>query len=657
MTKNKNKSGFTLVEVVVVMTMLTIILGAILNFLQPIDRSFKTAKAVAQTNQVGSTLNRYIEGQIRFSTNMLVLEDYSGVPEISTNGTFDSMASKVSYTDCLILDNNNIRGSQDPAYVANSTTPRRMGCTGTIIHVSKLNKEGMNMNNARIAMGEDFYGTETYNFDCKLTTTDNYSTLDVVTKGYQYSYRNGHIVFDTKQRFDSKKSFDLININNDIHDKRVAVSKNMKDEPSAYTDFPRSAPSATSAPGLAALYDNDPSKTYTYIFYTKANEITCNLLFKTNLSVATGGWEKIVPVTMGQRLSSGKVPLIPKINGYQEPDGYICKAGPDDCVNKVYKSANDWKSLYVNSDMIFEAVYTKTNASSQYKVIFYNIDGSIPSWLQPDGYAWANGGSPSLNTCGWKPDDYDENTGDWVGWYSADGIAYEDYELTSNNVEFYPHIVPKPTVTFISNGVTVGTQTATTNAKFQLSKAPSGLSITNAPEGMHFYEWNTAADGSGISLADYDKITGDVTFYAVFKDIPAVTGINLQKQSPDEQFVYVSHDNAANKNVNKAKVTVRGQVNKDHGDSSKYDGVVKVVITFNKSVEGCNINVSGCDEHTVSANQVTLIWNNGQFNKTENYNPNFVCEVVGNDTFFESENEAHKITLASGEDSMKLVLG
>ena len=114
MKKNKNKSGFTLVEVIVVMTIMSVILGAILNLLRPVNDAFQKAKSVANTNQVGSGLNRYIESQLRYSTNMLVLENYSGVPDVSATGTLANSAA--SYTDCLVIDNIQKSGRQDPSY-------------------------------------------------------------------------------------------------------------------------------------------------------------------------------------------------------------------------------------------------------------------------------------------------------------------------------------------------------------------------------------------------------------------------------------------------------------------------------------------------------------------------------------------------------------
>ena len=104
---NKNRKGFTLVELIVVVTIFGVILGAILNMIKPANNVYHDADATMESNIIGSGLIDYLDDELRYSTNVLVLKDYIGVPDVSTSGTIGG--SGVTYSNCIVIDNNNLQ--------------------------------------------------------------------------------------------------------------------------------------------------------------------------------------------------------------------------------------------------------------------------------------------------------------------------------------------------------------------------------------------------------------------------------------------------------------------------------------------------------------------------------------------------------------------
>ncbi len=148
---NKNRKGFTLVELIVVVTIFGVILGAILNMIKPANNVYHDADATMESNVIGSGLIDYLDDELRYSTNVLVLKDYIGVPDVSTSGTIGE--SGVTYSNCIVIDNNNLRGYSLKNYSGNDTdtAAKRMGAKGCILNVGKVNTEGLNFNNSAVA--------------------------------------------------------------------------------------------------------------------------------------------------------------------------------------------------------------------------------------------------------------------------------------------------------------------------------------------------------------------------------------------------------------------------------------------------------------------------------------------------------------------------
>ena len=209
---NKNRKGFTLVELIVVVTIFGVILGAILNMIKPANNVYHDADATMESNVIGSGLIDYLDDELRYSTNVLVLKDYVGVPDVSNSGTIG--ASGVTYSNCIVIDNNNLRGYSLKNYSGSDTdtAAKRMGAKGCIINVGKVNTEGLNFNNSAVARGVDFYDNYKFDIGASISKIEEMSTLDVSLTAYQPTYENGSYTFTkTKYKKDADRKSTRLN--------------------------------------------------------------------------------------------------------------------------------------------------------------------------------------------------------------------------------------------------------------------------------------------------------------------------------------------------------------------------------------------------------------------------------------------------------------
>ena len=71
---NKNRKGFTLVELIVVVTIFGVILGAILNMIKPANNIYHDADATMESNIIGSGLIDYLDDELDIRPMFLCLK-------------------------------------------------------------------------------------------------------------------------------------------------------------------------------------------------------------------------------------------------------------------------------------------------------------------------------------------------------------------------------------------------------------------------------------------------------------------------------------------------------------------------------------------------------------------------------------------------------
>lgn len=571
---NKNRKGFTLVELIVVVTIFGVILGAILNMIKPANNVYHDADATMESNIIGSGLIDYLDDELRYSTNVLVLKDYIGVPDVSTSGTIGE--SGVTYSNCIVIDNNNLRGYSLKNYSGNDTdtAAKRMGAKGCILNVGKVNTEGLNFNNSAVARGVDFYDNYKFDIGASISNIEEMRTLDVSLTAYQPTYENGSYTF-TKTKYKKDAAVNLTNINiNEGDSYKVHDYKDFSVTPD-YGTYPQ----ATTAPaGCTAqqekYYSLDASNTYTYIFYDKTT-VSSSKTYSVKFIYSASDPE---PTLRGKQIDTKSVKAG---TVYKAPPSMSSRTGYGtpywvDSKNNV---ADFTTGVTINKDMVFSCVYPPVAPKAQFNVTFENINGSTFTTTKVYDGDFAN--DPGI------PTDMDTIKQDFVKWvYKSDNSkGLTDVSITDSSVVFVPVVQNKHKVEFKLNGSLINASTIYVSDG-QYANYPGATPVSSDANKV-FSKW--VVEGTSDEITSV-TITRDTVFEAVFVEKPSlptsqsdrVTIIIDCSAGNNYSYMYGYFCNMNAKIVNETdnEVIVDNFTGNSNIDISKYKGrEVRYVIT------------------------------------------------------------------------------
>lgn len=573
---NKNRKGFTLVELIVVVTIFGVILGAILNMIKPANNVYHDADATMESNIIGSGLIDYLDDELRYSTNVLVLKDYIGVPDVSTSGTIGG--SGVTYSNCIVIDNNNLRGYSLKNYSGSDTdtAAKRMGAKGCILNVGKVNTEGLNFNNSAVARGVDFYDNYKFDISASISKIEKMSTLDVSLTAYQPTYENGSYTF-TKTKYKKDAAVNLTNINIYEGDSDSYQVRDYKDF-SVYPDYVK-YPQATTAPaGCTAqqekYYSSDASNKYTYIFYDKttvssSKTYSVKFIYSASDPDSTLRGKQIDTKSVKAGTVYKAPPSMSSRTGYGTPYWVDSK-------NNV---ADFTTGVTINKDMVFSCVYPPVAPKAQFNVTFENINGSTFTTTKVYDGDFAN--DPGI------PTDMDTIKQDFVKWvYKSDNSkGLTDVSITDNSVIFVPVVQNKHKVEFKLNGSLINASTIYVSDG-QYANYP-GATPVSSDANKFFSKW--VVEGTSDEITSV-TITRDTVFEAVFVEKPSlptsqsdrVTIIIDCSAGNNYSYMYGYFCNMNAKIVNETdnEVIVDNFTGNSNIDISKYKGrEVRYVIT------------------------------------------------------------------------------
>lgn len=573
---NKNRKGFTLVELIVVVTIFGVILGAILNMIKPANNVYHDADATMESNIIGSGLIDYLDDELRYSTNVLVLKDYIGVPDVSTSGTIG--ASGVTYSNCIVIDNNNLRGYSLKNYSGNDTdtAAKRMAAKGCILNVGKVNTEGLNFNNSAVARGVDFYDNYKFDIGASISKIEKMYTLDVSLTAYQPTYENGSYTF-TKTKYKKDAAVNLTNININEGDSDSYKVRDYKDFSVApdYVTYPQ----ATTAPaGCTAqqekYYSLDASNTYTYIFYDKTT-VSSSKTYSVKFIYSASDPE---PTLRGKQIDTKSVKAG---TVYKAPPSMSSRTGYGtpywvDSKNNV---ADFTTGVTINKDMVFSCVYPPVAPKAQFNVTFENINGSTFTTTKVYDGDFAN--DPGI------PTDMDTIKQDFVKWvYKSDNSkGLTDVSITDSSVVFVPVVQNKHKVEFKLNGSLINASTIYVSDG-QYANYPGATPVSSDANKV-FSKW--VVEGTSDEITSV-TITRDTVFEAVFVEKPSlptsqsdrVTIIIDCSAGNNYSYMYGYFCNMNAKIVNETdnEVIVDNFTGNSNIDISKYKGrEVRYVIT------------------------------------------------------------------------------
>lgn len=573
---NKNRKGFTLVELIVVVTIFGVILGAILNMIKPANNVYHDADATMESNIIGSGLIDYLDDELRYSTNVLVLKDYIGVPDVSTSGTIG--ASGVTYSNCIVIDNNNLRGYSLKNYSGNDTdtAAKRMGAKGCILNVGKVNTEGLNFNNSAVARGVDFYDNYKFDIGASISKIEKMYTLDVSLTAYQPTYENGSYTF-TKTKYKKDAAVNLTNININEGDSDSYKVRDYKDFSVApdYVTYPQ----ATTAPaGCTAqqekYYSLDASNTYTYIFYDKTT-VSSSKTYSVKFIYSASDPE---PTLRGKQIDTKSVKAG---TVYKAPPSMSSRTGYGtpywvDSKNNV---ADFTTGVTINKDMVFSCVYPPVAPKAQFNVTFENINGSTFTTTKVYDGDFAN--DPGI------PTDMDTIKQDFVKWvYKSDNSkGLTDVSITDSSVVFVPVVQNKHKVEFKLNGSLINASTIYVSDG-QYANYPGATPVSSDANKV-FSKW--VVEGTSDEITSV-TITRDTVFEAVFVEKPSLPTSQSDRvtiiidcsvgNNYSYMYGYFCNMNAKIVNETDNEVIVDNFTGNSNIDISKYKGrEVRYVIT------------------------------------------------------------------------------
>ncbi len=606
MNKKANKNGFTLVELIVVVCIFGIILGAILNIIRPTNDIYNDADATMHTNVIGSGLAEYIDDELRYSTRIMILKNYRGVPEVTTDGKIGSIDT--SFTDCLVIDNNNLRGSNLKNFNASADTPvNRFGARGALIKVSKLNTQGFNFNNSVVAKGVDFYDKYGFTMDAGIDinnyvpganqdqgafgTSKYQQTLNFNMQSFVPEFENGDYVFK-KTKFKKEASIELLNINIDKSDPFVAgcmdLEENMQIGVSFYGTYDYANAPADATDAQKQYYNHTEDNQYTYIFYKKetsanASKFKVRILYSSAEGCyvpASGDVFKEVEVKKGKYFTMPGLPA--NIPGYDTP--YYT----DDSAILV----NPGDSFQITSDKTFYLCYPPDSNFDKAYAYYQNYEGTATKTvtiLAPAGGSGSCGTNPAD-----PPDDLPANMQFEYWGLSTDTSKRpaDVYLSKGGTATFVPIVSEAYRIRFYADGTELNASTPYYVGNGAVASY-SGEEIP-APEGKMFAGW--VLDGTSDlidSVIISDSIASASTDYPGEKEIVFTA---TYEDKPASALVVTSCSTTTNWNCIVYSISIKNTGSEDAN---------RIEIKLPKTDPGMKTGGTGCSDWRLSDYSMT----------------------------------------------------
>lgn len=619
--KKSNKKGFTLVELIIVSTIMVMIMGAILNFIQPMNRFYTRTLYNSDSNDVGNQLMDKVEDEIRYSTNVAVIKDYEGVPKVKDGYLINASGDKAlsaKFTNVLVIDNNDFRSYED-------NVAHRKGAKG---YISKYTLKdsvtdpnlGYDLDSKIILGTADLYSDMMCTFSAKVNSAENSNQcveISMDLKKPEVGSGGGYVF--SKTVFTQTRDVKLVNIN--LQD---AGLKNMKvsySDPTVdadmYSNYVKSnAPVGYSLDeGTEARYNGDHK--YTYIFYTLAVTAT-NPNQKLKITVYEDGTTNVIgtitdikpgsniqptDVTNMIALAKKKESKTPMTGGYmwKTYDGILSAIGDYDLADYVDKRTvdmnMDFNAKFKEEFKSAEPIGTITfwdcyDDSHNYTGSYSENRGSHPVYSSGNDPSGNNNKIPAYPTGNAEP--YLELDG-WYTGFGGTGIKFTNDLLISHNGDwaFYAYYKPGMTMNFYEPDGT------TLIDSFEYRKNVSGKSILESPlfDGKILSKFNVTADqtlywdveGEGQTLDNIGNLSGDsYNMIARVEDIPPpppakvyVSAISVSALNYSQELVYkfsITNDSTSIANIKQLKV----ETPYSHNFSRATGGMVKVSWGYEK---------------------------------------------------------------------------
>lgn len=217
--KTSNSSGFTLVELMVVMCLMGIIMGAILNFIQPTAELYKNTNAYLSEEEATTTVYNYLQDDLMYVTAVYIRTSSSDdIAEVIDEVYDDSGVNLLTtpYTNCIRLDNVSVRTNGTDA-------AETKGATGSISKYALYNSQYVDVaTNSSLLSGnslflnsfslqdQSFLDDKRYVFGIGHKSGSDAISVMIDVYSPAYSSSQGQYVF-RENAYSAKKSIEFLN--------------------------------------------------------------------------------------------------------------------------------------------------------------------------------------------------------------------------------------------------------------------------------------------------------------------------------------------------------------------------------------------------------------------------------------------------------------
>lgn len=223
MNKKNNRSGFTLVELIVVMCLMGIIMGAVLNFIQPTAKLYKTTNTYLNEEEAVTTIANALEDDLMYATGVYVYatdDETKGpaeieniITEIFNDKGINIKEQNKSMSNCIVLDNVNVRDT--PVAISKGSKGRilKYGYNGA--RFEDVSASGMMAgeklyNNAFALQDQTFMGDDQFTFSIENSAASQ-NSMNIRMNVYRPSYNGADYEYN-ELTFSAVKAIEFLNI-------------------------------------------------------------------------------------------------------------------------------------------------------------------------------------------------------------------------------------------------------------------------------------------------------------------------------------------------------------------------------------------------------------------------------------------------------------
>lgn len=518
----KNQDGFTLVELIVVVALMAIVFGALMNVIKPTNQFFQDSEAFKDEVMISEGLTDALADEIRYATNVVVLQNYVGVPKLSIDGQLEGIPD-ITFDSAILIENDKVRGSLESDYLTNmeSTAARRKRAKGQIV-VFEIGGIGINFNVSNILYNEDYYGDYQYEFTATGKNDENgRAYIDFgVTMNDLVQNESGDYQMN-EDNYESSEFLYLKNINLNDNDgyKLYVKDFNGSTNNDDYIGFERAtATTATAASTIqtAMFNGSDSNNVHTWIIYYKGSSVDAAENVQITFDPGVGGSTSVTcNVKTGKAINMAP-PSLPE-PGYADYTGTDGKTytrrflGWTSTTNPTDEPlTNEQLMAYVAmADETFVAQYEDTDAT--YDVMFYDsngieMGGGLQTVLHGESVT-----PPDMSAT--VPTDYEGYV--WKLYGSINDIVDPtEFAFVTRDLYVEPYYFNLYDVTFQDENGNV----------IEKVSVMGGTDCTNVPDvpekAGYAGEWMRLNDDGTTQLANFGAVSEDLIIVPQYTEIP-----------------------------------------------------------------------------------------------------------------------------------------